>query len=149
MQSAVGWRCDNILRIRGIFPLFGIGQSLIFCTYSGIIKTSPLLILCPKYSTSDLNSLVLQGCILIPAATCAHTTWTKCQKWAQGSPLKVRISSRYDLQKSLSFMATSSILLYTLPVLANPNGFGMYWNVPNGLLNAVHAGLPGLILTAW
>ena len=66
------------------------------------------------------------------------------------TPLKVRISSRYDVQKSLSFsfMTMSRILLYTHPVLANPNGIHIYWNVPNGLINAVHARLPGSILNA-
>ena len=52
--------------------------------------------------------------------------------------MKVSISSRYDVQNSLStsFMATSSILMYTLPALANPKGICMYWNMPNGLINA-------------
>ena len=55
-------------------------------------------------------------------------------------PLKVRILSRYDVQKSLSTscIAMSSILLYTLPVLANPNVISINWNVPNGLINTVH-----------
>ena len=80
-----------------------------------------------------------------------QTNRAKCPKCAQGSPMKVRIPSRYDDQKSLStsFMATSSILLYTLPVLANSNGIHIYWDVPKGMINAVHARLPGSILTAW
>ena len=64
--------------------------------------------------------------------------------------LKVNISSRYDVQKSLStsFMALSSILLYMLPALANQKDIHIYWNVPNGLIIAVHAQIPGSILTA-
>ena len=73
-------------------PLLGTSQSLIRCKYSGIIQTPPLLISCPKYSTLDWNNFVLQDCILIPAATCARTTWTKCPKCGQGSPVKVSIS---------------------------------------------------------
>ena len=34
-----------------------------------------------------------------------------------------------------------NILLYKLPALANQNGILMYWNVPNGLMNAVQARL--------
>ena len=84
----------NSKKVATSLPHFGTGQSLIFCSYSGIIETPPLLTLCPKYSTSDWNNLVLHGCILILAAVRARTTWAKCPKCAQGSQLKVSISSR-------------------------------------------------------
>ena len=72
------------------------------------------------------------------------------QKEPKVLPLYVKMQSKYNVQKSLStfFMAMSSILLYTLPVLANLNGMCIYWNMPKGLINAVQAKLPGLILTA-
>ena len=70
--------------------------------------------------TSDESLLSVRTWDRTPRCSPCSSQWLKC---VQGSPLKVRISSRYDVQKSLStsFMATSSILLNTLPGLANPN----------------------------
>ena len=127
-----------------IFPLFMGASCPLFlsglCNPMGHVSLH-VAVITAKFSLLSsvivALSLVLQCCILIPVAVCACTTSAKC---AQGSQLKVRISSRYDVQKSLStsFMAASSILLYTLLTLANPNSIRIYWNMPNGLINAVH-----------
>ena len=82
------------------------------------------------YVYSSISSLL---CLVDPVALVGrpplpssspglHSILGEPLAYAQGSPLKVSISSRYDVRNSLStsFMALSSILLYTLPALANP-----------------------------